>query len=84
MPNKKYNDWLAELIQGKKEVPALETGEKYAIHSVRRYIDTRGNVWETAITYTGRLVVRTGKIGPDGINVTWEDWSTQHDIEVTM
>jgi hypothetical protein len=78
----KYDDWLKDFLSGKTEVPALELSDKFAVHSIRRFLEGKDQIWETAITYTGRLVVRTGRIGSDGISVEWEAWLTQHDVEM--
>jgi len=79
----KYEDWLAEFLKGKEEVPSLGTSDKFAVHSVHRYLDNDHHLlWEIAVTYTGRLLVRSGKIGPDGITVEWNEWVTRHDVEL--
>ncbi len=77
----KYDDWLKDFLSGKTEVPALELSDKFAVHSIRRFLEGKDRIWETAITYTGRLVVRSGRICSDGISVEWEDWLTKHDVE---
>jgi len=84
----KYKDWLADFIISKKEVATFDLNDKFAIHSIIRYATsdqrpaTERNLWETAITYTGRLVTRQGSIQDDGLTVKWEDWITQHDVEI--
>lgn len=78
----KYEDWLVDFLKGKQEVPALEASDKFAVHSIRRYVDEEHQLWEIARTYTGRLVVRSGHIGPDGIAVEWGEWITRHDVEL--
>ena len=78
----KYSDWLAEFKMGKTEVATIERPDPtYAVHSMKRYLEGGHHLWETAITYTGRLVVRSGMIGPDGVTVTWGDWTTEHEVE---
>ena len=81
MSKETYSDWLSKFVIGKREVPSPETNDTHAVHSVRRYVDASDGIWEIARTYTGRLVVRTGKIGTDGITVIWESWITEHDVE---
>ncbi len=77
----KYDEWLKEFLSGKTEVPSIGSSDKFAFHSVRRFLE--GNrIWETAITYTGRLVIRSGQIGADGISVEWTEWTTRHDVEM--
>lgn len=78
----KYEEWIREFIKGKKELPAPEASDKFAVHTTRRYVDYSGDLWETAITYTGRLVVRWGRIALDGVSVAWGEWITQHDVVV--
>lgn len=77
-----YQDWLKDFLAGKTEVPAPQTSDQLAIHSIRRFLESSNQVWEFGLTYTGRLVVRSGQIGADGISVQWTGWITQHDIEM--
>ncbi len=84
MPRKTYSEWVAQFSRDKKEVPAPSERDKYAVHSVKRFIDTCGYLWETAITYTGRIVVRTGKVMANGTSVNWGDWKTEHDVEIDL
>jgi hypothetical protein len=79
---KKYIDWLAEFIKDKKEVPVTITNDGFAVHSTRRFLDSKGEIWEIAITYTGRLVIRKGIVISDGISVVWNDWITEHDVDL--
>ena len=78
---KTFDAWYAEFARGKKEVSTNEQSDSYALHSIRRFMED-GNLWEIAFTYTGRLVMRTGWIDPDGIRVSWMDWQTLHDVLV--
>jgi hypothetical protein len=78
----KYDEWLKDFLLGKTEVPTLELSDKFAVHSIRRFLEDKDQIWEIAITYTGRLVVRLGHIGADGITVKWDDWVTKHEVEM--
>lgn len=78
----KYEDWLVDFLKDKKEVPSPAPSDKFAVHSVHRFIDDKHQLWEIARTYTGRLVVRSGTIGSDGIAAKWDDWITRHDVEL--
>ncbi len=78
-----YQDWLKDFLSGKEEVTTFPDSGSYAVHTIHRYIDKKTNcLWETALTYTGRLVVRSGKIDHDGIKVSWSEWETKHDVKV--
>jgi len=74
-----FDQWLVNFIKDKKEVPSLDPSA-YAIHTIRRFIDIKDCVWEIAFTYTGRLVVRSGKVDSDGITIKWAEWDTRHDV----
>lgn len=80
-----YPAWLKEFLKGKEEVPGNFESGAFALHSTRRYIDKKSNtVWETAITFTGRLVVREGKLGRDETQVKWGQWDTLHNVTVDI
>lgn len=73
-----FSEWLADFIVDKTEILITEAS-KYPAHSVRRF--SRGcEVWEIAITYTNKLIIRFGrtKIGED--EVAWSDWRTEHKV----
>lgn len=76
-----YDEWLAAFSAAKELVAEFPQSDGYAVHTVRRYIKDR-QIWDTAITYTGRLVVRSGVISEDGVTVAWEAWQTLHDVKV--
>ncbi|MGZ3690749.1 MAG: hypothetical protein ACXVAX_04560 [Pseudobdellovibrio sp.] len=76
-----FYEWLYEFADGKTEVPTPETSDLFSVHSKRRFIEDK-KIWEIAFTYTGRLVVRFGQVDSEGVNIEWNDWETQHDIEV--
>lgn len=76
----KYEEWLADFVKGKKEVAVFPDSGSYLVHTVHRYLDQSNQVWETAFTYTDRLVVRSGSIQPDGVTAKWGDWNTLHDV----
>ncbi len=82
MSPKTYYEWFTEFIVGKREVPVSETHDRFAAHSTRRFIDQAGDIWEIASTYTGRLIVRKGEVGNDGVTIQWQDWVTEHDVEM--
>jgi len=82
LAKKPYSDWLREFTFGKREVPASPSNDQYGVRDLRRYVNKQGEVWETAVTYTGRLVLRSGTIGKDGISIEWQSWITEHDIEL--
>lgn len=77
----KYDEWLSTFLKDKKEVACSEL-DTYAVHTVRRFIDKGNRVWELALTYTGRLVSRSGSIESDGLTISWAEWTTHHDIEL--
>lgn len=79
----KYDEWLADFVKDKKEVATSGDLSSFALHDVRRYIDGKNHIWEIAFTFTGRLVIRSGVIAADGINIEWENWATRHDIEIS-
>ena len=79
---RKYDDWLEEFISGKSEIPSLELSNDFSVHSIRRFLEGKTKVWEVAITYTGRVVVRFGEISSDGVTIEWNPWTTLHDVEV--
>jgi len=79
-----FEGWLKEFLIGKTEVPTLELSDKFAVHSIRRFINgNHDSVWEIAFTYTGRLVCRKGHIGSDGVTVEWGEWVTKHDVALS-
>ncbi len=55
-----------------------------AVHSIERYIDNSNCVWETAITYTGRLVIHSGMIQEDGITFKLSEWKTLHEVKIPL
>lgn len=75
-----FQEWFEAFVRGKVEVPASESYDQLAVHSLRRFVEGSDRIWEIAATYTGRLVIRSGQIQPDGLNVTWEHWKTEHGI----
>lgn len=77
-----YEDWLKEFQVGKTEVPSSGSSDNLSVHSIRRFLDEKNTVWKIAFTFTGRLVVRSGEIGTDGVTIEWGQWTTLHDIEV--
>jgi hypothetical protein len=83
MPSQTYNEWQEDFAKGKQEVPSTETRDSSAVHSIRRWVDGSGNLLETALTYTGRLVLRKGEMAADGIEVVWNAWITMHEVKLT-
>ena len=77
-----YDHWLSEFIKDKREIAAFDQSGNSAVHTVKRYLDGNNHLWETAFTYTGRLVVRSGPIQPDGVSVDWGEWGTLHDVTI--
>lgn len=78
----KLQDWLYDFLRDKTEVPPPPHSDKLAVHSLRRFLEGSDKVWETAITYTGRLVVRSGCIADDRVEITWNQWQTEHDVHI--
>jgi hypothetical protein len=72
--------WLEKFSRDKRLVGIIEQSEIYAVHTLRRYIDNNGTLWEVGQTYTDRIVVRTGSMSEGGLTVNWSDWETQQDI----
>ncbi len=64
------------------KIDSFPQSTTHAIHSITRYIDEIHILWETAQTYTGKLVVRSGPIEADGVTVNWSAWVTQDDVEM--
>lgn len=82
-PIVRYEDWVAQCLTDKKEIASFMDSETHAVHSIRRYLGPKmDHIWEVGFTYTGRLVVRVGLIGQDGVQVAWGDWETQHEVEI--
>lgn len=79
----KLQEWLTDFVRGKTEVPSHTHSDQFAVHSIRRFFEGSDKVWEIASTYTGRLVVRSGQIAEDGVNVVWCQWKTEHDVDVS-
>jgi len=77
-----YDEWLKEFEKGKRFLGQVDLTATDALHSVRRYMCDEEMIWETGITYTGRVVIREGAIGSDGVAIQWSPWKTQHDIVV--
>jgi predicted LPLAT superfamily acyltransferase len=77
-----YKFWLTEFSADKTHVATFERLPYQALHSISRYLDQQQHVWETGITYTDRLVVRSGKIDADGVTIQWSEWKTLHDVVI--
>jgi len=77
-----YEDWFKEFISGKTEIPTSGLSDNLSVHTIRRFLEGKNKVWKIAFTFTGRLVVRSGEIGADGITIEWGQWNTLHDVEV--
>ncbi len=77
-----YAKWLDEFTKGKKQVAEFTQSDTFAVHSIRRFMDEKHHLWEIALTYTSKLVVRSGVIQSDGITVKWENWETRHDVDI--
>lgn len=78
-----YDQWFIEFTRGKTEVTPSEPSSVLAVKCVRRFIDSgSGQIWEIAITYTDRLVTRSGPISGDGVTIKWGNWNTHHEIEI--
>ena len=75
-------EWLEEFQRGKKLVAKFDQSSADAVHDICRYIDESGALWETAVTYTGRLVVRDGHLAKNGVTIEWNGWKTMHDVHV--
>ncbi|HYX35990.1 MAG TPA: hypothetical protein VE954_23050 [Oligoflexus sp.] len=76
-----FQDWLDDFANGKQLVGTSDQSDTFAIHSIKRYIDQHGKIWEVALTYTGRVVTRSGDTAPD-LSVSWSDWKTLHQVIV--
>ena len=81
-PPPSYREWLCSFAKDKDHVGSGDLSSSYAIHSVQRYVDRQFHVWEIGLTYTDRLVVRSGPVGPDGVSIEWGGWKTQHHVQV--
>lgn len=64
-----FADWCKEFTVGKTEISSAESSDYFSVHSRRRFLEGTSKIWELAITYTGRLVVRFGEIDSDGITI---------------
>lgn len=78
----KFEEWLNGFLKDKKEINA-ESSPDIVAHDLRRFIDENSRIWEIAITYTDRLVVRQGAFEPDGVTVKWSHWNTMHEVKIT-
>ncbi len=78
----KFDDWLAEFEKNKEEILPPPQNNNVDVHSIRRYQDSNRRFWEFGLTYTGRLVVRSGVVVSDD-KVVWEKWLTRHDVDLT-
>lgn len=76
----RFQDWFEEFLVGKKEIPTTADAALVPVHSTRRFIDEHDVVWEIGITYTGRLVVRRGRLNQEAPSIEWEEWVTQHQV----
>jgi hypothetical protein len=81
--NVNYEDWLKEFEKDKEFLGQSDQIATEALHTVRRYLCGDKKVCETGITYTGRVVVRFGVIGADGVTIHWMPWETKHEIKVS-
>ena len=75
-----YEDWLKDFTKDKKLVAQFDQSVIDAVHDVCRYMDDGEKLWETGVTYTGRLVLREGTLGTDDVTINWNRWSTLHDV----
>lgn len=80
----KLQEWLDEFMLGKVEIPPPPPSDRLAAHTIRSFLEGPDKVWEIAITYTERLVVRSGQIAEDGIEILWNRWTTEHDVHIPM
>lgn len=77
----KYADWLKDFVRDKRFVAILDQSTAEAVHDIHRYLDAQGRFWETAVTYTGKVVIRSGTTGSTVDTIDWDPWITLHDIE---
>ncbi len=77
-----FTDWLCEFSKDKQLVSTTEQSDAYAVHSIMRYIDQTGILWEVAQTYTGRVVIRKGVTSETELTVEWTRWETLHHLVV--
>lgn len=78
----RFDEWLKEFARDKRLVATFQQSDTFAVYDIRRYGNLERSLWEIAYTYTDRLVMRSGKIRDDGVNVDWSEWQTLHEVEV--
>lgn len=78
----KFNEWLHNFLKDKKEISVFSNGSTHSFQEIHQLVDTQGIYWEYALTYTGRIVVRSGKLQNDGVTFSWKDWITLHEVEI--
>ncbi len=82
---KTYEQWHSEFLKGKTEIRdnCRESlgGQTDGIHSVRTYCDELGLFWQMGLTYTGKIIVRCGGAASEGGVISWDVWTTQHEVD---
>lgn len=78
-----YQEWLKDFTRDKKLVGLFDQSIVDAVHDVHRYVDNHGDLWETAVTYTGHVVVRAGILQADAATVDWNSWQILPDIQLS-
>lgn len=77
----KYEVWLEDFLKNKSEVPRPKEEENDELYrDIHRFQDLNGDFWEYAKTYTGRLLIRSGK-SVSGVLI-WNSWKTLHHIDL--
>lgn len=76
-----YKLWAKEFAKDKKLIDTFDFCHIENVHSIKRYVDADNRRWETAITYTHKILVRSGILEGDGISIKWSRWTTLHDVE---
>lgn len=75
-----YKYWLRLFNKDKKLISTYDICHVESVHSIRRYVDKDNRIWETAITYTNKIVVRRG-LPEEAGTIRWFEWETLHEVE---
>lgn len=76
-----YKYWARLFAKDKKLISTFELCHVDSIHTIKRYVDLDNRLWETAITYTNKIVVRRGLTDGDTGSIKWTAWETLHEVE---
>ncbi len=76
-----YKYWVRTFAKDKKLIATFDLCHIDSIHTIKRYIDLDNRLWESAITFTNKIVFRWGLPAEDGASIYWNAWETLHEVE---